>query len=321
MEDKINSVAVERLKGAVPEIKISTIDSKIGSNFWSFELQDRSVSGAGAASRPNIALEKSISEFVERHALKHNSRTLGSSTSSGFAAHVDERSARESSVAELMERDAFLICWFAQVLPAWIPLDRLKLDSRTGNVLQTVLRQGIRLKIGILAQTGCITVACGMADFEACTANGAAFAFASEADYSPEQAIEKVTISLFRISNLILTRKSLKSELFEKFESKDVKQPFQHLEYYLNPIHRRLLEPWWDSQKTNILAFEQPVVETQIIPHALADVMERKVAYSRSAEVLNYFCGVTQNSSAVKNRLKSIGLEMKIDSNLLHPLS
>ena len=321
MEDKINSVAVERLKDALPGIKISSIDSKIGPHFWSFEIQDKSVSGAGAASKPNIALEKAISEFVERHALKHNSRSLGSLTSSGFAAHVDERSARESSIAELMERDVVLICWFAQVLPAWIPLDRLKFDSKTGSVLQSVLRQGIRIKIGILAQSGSITVACGMADFESYTDNGAAFAFASEADFSTEKAIEKVAMSLFRISNLLLTRKSLKSKLFEKIETKDVKQPFQHLEYYLNPIHRKLLEPWWNSQKTNILAIEQPVVETQFIPHALANIMERKVAYSSSAEVLNYFCGVKQDSSAVKNRLKSVGLEMKIDFNILHPLS
>ena len=89
-----------------------------------------SESGCGEAQHPIVAIQKSISEAVERclfRALKGS--RYGTPTSNGWAAHFSAERARSSALYELLERDAVLVHSLREIpfveiqpetLPAWI---------------------------------------------------------------------------------------------------------------------------------------------------------------------------------------------------------
>ncbi|MGK5087334.1 YcaO-like family protein [Bdellovibrionota bacterium FG-2] len=87
--------------------------------------------GFGEAEFPLLAIQKSISEAVERilfRALKGT--THGTPNSNGWAAHVNKEAAKKAALYELLERDAVLVHWFSKTpfsriqnneLPKWLP--------------------------------------------------------------------------------------------------------------------------------------------------------------------------------------------------------
>lgn len=321
MENQIIKKCTEYLQKFNPAIDIFSIKSEIGNDFWSFEIADKTANGSGAATNPELAFMKAISEFVERTAVKKYSKQLGASNSSGFAAHIDSRSAENASIGELIERDAFLVCWFAQILPAWIPVANLNFDIPTQNIIAEIIKRKISLKLGLLATSGEFTVAAGMLDFGNWQDKPAAFAFASEAANSLNDALRKVILSLARIANLLLTRKLSDTALFESIEAKDIKSPFQHLEFYFNPKHRKNLNHWWNSESTDVLTLPTPEIRTISLNLELASALGRHVTYSECSELLRYFCGKNADIKSVGKRLDCLNLKIKSDPETIHPLS
>ena len=321
MEDKVINTAIENLRNTIPSAQVTLIESKIGEGFWSFEINDGLVNGSGASSNTQIAFNKALSEFVERHAVKTYSGQLGTKTSSGFAAHLDEKSAHEASIGELIERDAFLACWFAKVPPAWLNFDQLSFDTSTSEILSTILGSGIRIKFGFLAKSGNYTIAAGMISFAEYTNQKAAYGFVTEADTTVAGALSKVAFSLFRIANLVITRKTRNVDLFEEITADKIKHPYHHLEYYLNPQNISSIEEWWESKSSQVLEIEESTMHSQLLSHPLADSMGRKVSYTKSSRLLNYFCGTTVEVESIKNRLHSLGLNLKQNPEIPHPLS
>lgn len=86
--------------------------------------------GYGEANSKLLAIQKSISEAVERVVYKAMKTTsIGTSNSNGWAAHVDKPSAQNSAFMELVERDAVLTHWLCRkplveinpaTFPAWL---------------------------------------------------------------------------------------------------------------------------------------------------------------------------------------------------------
>lgn len=321
MENQIIRKCTEDLRRFNPTVDIFSIKSEIGNYFWSFEIADESANGSGAATNPELAFMKAVSEFVERTAVRKYSKQLCALNSSGFAAHVNLSSAENASIAELIERDAFLVCWFAQILPAWIPLANLNLDIPTQNIVAEILKNQISIKVGILATSGEFTVAAGMLDFGNWEDRSVSLAFASEADDSLNTAIQKVILSLARIANLVLTRKVSGTELFQTIDAKDIKSPFQHLEFYLNREHRKNINHWWNSQSTNVLSLSTPEICTRPLDLELASSLGRHVTYSECPELLKYFCGNKADLSSIEKRLDGLNLKIKSDPDTIHPLS
>lgn len=321
MEDQVIERTLEKLRNSCPSANVSLVESKIGPDFWSFEIDDGLVSGSGASINAQIAFNKALSEFVERHAVKTYAKQLGAKTSSGFAAHFDEASANDAAIGELIERDAFLACWFSGISPVWVELDKLSFDRKISDLLSTLLSYEIDVKLGFLAKSGAYIVAAGMISFLRYTNQKVAYGFATEADTSVIGALQKVALSLFRIANLIMTRKSQNVALFEYTEADKIRHPFQHLEYYLNPANSKLIEYFWQSSSQEILEIEQPKLQVQLLSLPLADIMDRKVSLASSDELLHYFCGKKVEINSVKNRLSALGLELRQNTEILHPLS
>jgi hypothetical protein len=72
--------------------------------------------GFGEAPTQLIALQKSIAEGVERAIYKAVKGTdHGTTTSNGWAAHINRARALESAVDELVERDAVLVHWLGKI--------------------------------------------------------------------------------------------------------------------------------------------------------------------------------------------------------------
>lgn len=319
-----NSVIVELIrtfKKLLPAAKITLVESKLSDNLKIFEIQDGKIRGSGAAVSPEEALNKAISEFIERRAFSENSKTLNAQTSSGFAAHLNANLAIGASRTELIERDLFLVCWYAQVMPAWVPIEGLKLSARIFDFLNSFESLGIKIKIGVLAQCGSTTVSVGLLHFGDYSNGAASYGLATEAANSLQTALDKVILSLARIANLVITRKHSSLSLFEPISADEVRSPFQHLEYYLNPVNRRFLDPWWESTSTEVFSVEAEKICSRVIESSLADGLGRKVAFSESDGVLNYFSGLNVDMSAVRGRLSSLGLQVKFDNTILHPLS
>lgn len=86
--------------------------------------------GYGEGSNELIALQKSISEGVERVVFKSLCETkFGTSNSNGWAAHINGKLAQENAQHELLERDAILTHWLClkpmlelspQTFPKWL---------------------------------------------------------------------------------------------------------------------------------------------------------------------------------------------------------
>jgi len=79
--------------------------------------------GYGEASTKMLALQKSISEGVERavfYAVKGTS--LGTSNSNGWAAHISSKKAFANGFDELLERDSILVHWLRQ--EAYLEIDK-----------------------------------------------------------------------------------------------------------------------------------------------------------------------------------------------------
>jgi hypothetical protein len=313
--------SIRDLKKFDSSIDVVAVKSILDGPFFSFEVNDGSVQGAGAATNAAGALTKALSEFAERHVVKNFASQLGVLTSSGFAAHVDEDSAKRAAASELIERDAFMVCWFAQILPVWLAPNQISVDKSFRDLLLSLDIAGIRFKVGLLAKSGGYFVSVGMLDFRECTTHRAAYGFVTEADDSFMGAICKVILSLCRISNLILTRKTVGGELFSQVDVFEVKRPHEHLEYYLNPINRSALQPWWESRSSQVLSLESPDITFQVLNHPIADLLQRKVIFSNSTSLLSYFCGTSIDFELVEKRLKVLGFSINIDRSILHPLS
>ena len=81
--------------------------------------------GYGEADFPLIAIQKSISEAVERvlyRVLKGSSH--GTQNTSGWAAHLNRELAKKAALQELLERDAVLAHWLCE-----IPFQEIRLDT------------------------------------------------------------------------------------------------------------------------------------------------------------------------------------------------
>ena len=74
-------------------------------------------------------------------------------TSNGFAAHIDSKSAKQSSINELIERDALLLTWHSLTAPYWLTEDEAKTMIFPENleINSKHKKLGLKLKLGIIA--------------------------------------------------------------------------------------------------------------------------------------------------------------------------
>lgn len=321
MEDKLIEKLATELRAAEPEISITVVESLIGENFWSFEVNNRTTRGSGAAVNPVIALQKAVSEFVERHAVKQFAKSLQVKTSSGFASHISLEAAHQSSRSELIERDVLLTCWFADVPPCWIPFGSIHLPDELAIIMTDIEGLGIKFKLGILGKSFSDFVAVGMLDFDLYSDQRVSWAFATESDVTLSAAIQKTALSLVRIANLLVTRRSKGKDLFRGLLENEISSPEDHLEYYLNPLHRAKLLDWWHSDNTSVLDVGECRIESQQLETELSAKLGRYISFSRSDELIPYFAGFPRHENQISVRLDKLGIQARRSFQEIHPLS
>jgi hypothetical protein len=321
LENKLIEQLTNQLRDIDPGICITVVKSFIGENFWSFEVNNGTTRGSGAAMNPTIALQKAISEYIERCAVKQFAKSLQVKTSSGFASHLSLTDAHQSSRSELIERDVLLTCWFADISPCWIPLGSIQIQDDLLMTIENIEKLGVKFKLGILGKGLSDFVAVGMIDFDLYSNRQLSWAFATESDLTLPKALQKTAISLIRIANLIVTRRLSGQKLFRELLASDISKPEDHLEYYLNPIHRSNLLEWWHSQNASVLDVGDCKIESRKLETELSLKLGRYVSFSRSDELIPYFAGVPINTDQIAYRIKNLGLHLRRNFEEIHPLS
>jgi hypothetical protein len=309
-----------KLREIVPDIKISAVRSFVGENFWSFEIANKFTRGSGAALNAALALQKATSEFIERDAFRIHTNILNAKTSNGFAAHTALKDAHAAAKSELIERDALLICWFADIRPCWISANSSAFSKKILERLDYLERMGIQAKIGVIGKSSGDFVSVGMLNLDFFTNHNASWAFTTEAASSLHHALEKSALSLLRIANLAITRSAQKIALFSEIHPKEISKPEHHLEYHLNPKNRELLIDWWMSSNTEVIDLGSETVECIELKTDFATGMNRYVSFAKSANHIPYFVGIPESSDLICKRLSSLGIKQRRNFEVIHPL-
>jgi len=75
-------------------------------------------------------------------------------TSNGFAAHINSKKAKQSSIHEVIERDALLLTWHSQTAPYWLTKEEIKalMLSENLEIYSKHKELGLKLTLGIVAK-------------------------------------------------------------------------------------------------------------------------------------------------------------------------
>lgn len=154
--------------------------------------------GFGEADTPVLALQKSISEAVERvvyYALKGTA--FGSLNSNGWAAHVSRSLSETAAIEELLERDSVLVHWLCQIPMTEIALESSPRWLRTWNAQELVAASNFNRLQVLMGEAGHIST------LTAVLRNAEDHAVLSHACAStPEAALRKALIEACRIAQL-----------------------------------------------------------------------------------------------------------------------
>ncbi len=127
MENQINDL-LQFIQEKFVDTRFEVVHNSLSPTLKHFIIKDDlGEKGFGTDHSYLIAIEKAYSEYIERKTFHELHRIFGQfKTSNGFAAHLDPKRARQASVHELIERDAFLLTWHSGIAPYWLTEDELK---------------------------------------------------------------------------------------------------------------------------------------------------------------------------------------------------
>lgn len=284
-----------------------------------FIVRDNSgEKGFGTDHNYGNAIEKAYSEFIERKTFQELHKTYGGfNTSNGFAAHVDTKNARESSVRELIERDAFLLTWHTQTAPYWMTDAEVKavLFDENASINSKHKELGLKLSLGIVATHNnlltCIAKVKG-------NLKGKDFFYIDT----------KTGADLVRILNSLVESISYYTHFitFKKFTKKyhkfnKAKQPIDHFFYYLNYIED---VTWFHKSSSHVIEIPKIGINTYTFnPDDILEVknLKRIVSYSESNSMQTYYCGKFNLDKINIDRFQQVFGAKTTYNKQLHPLS
>lgn len=274
--------------------------------------------GFGTDHNYHLAIEKAYSEFVERKTFQELHRMFGQfKTSNGFAAHTDSKRAKQSSIYELIERDALLLTWHSKTAPYWLTENEAKAlmfpENLEINTAHTKL--GFKLNLGIVAKHGkiltCIVKVQGKF-------KGKDFFYIDT----------KTGTNLITVSNALIESISFYSHYIgighlSKSTNKvhTPKQPMDHFYYYLN---HTIDVDWFHKGSSQVMIIPASKISTYILtPEEIlgAKNLKRVVSFSESELMQSYYCGEFNFKNINSNRFHQFfGSKIKYNKQL-HPLS
>lgn len=318
MENQINDL-LQFISMRFPGTRFEVIHNSFSPTLKHFIIKDKNdEKGFGTDHNYIEAIEKAYSEFVERKTFHELHRIFGQfKTSNGFAAHIDSKSAKPSSVNELIERDSLLLTWHSKTAPYWLTEVEAKALMLPENleIYSKHKKLGLRLSLGIVAKQKksftCIAKVEGRFKgknfFYVDTKAGSNLVVLLNA------LIESVTFySHFMSQGLPVNNRS---------KAYKPNQPIDHFYYYLN--HSVDVE-WFHKGSTEVLELPAKDISTYIIkPEEIlgCEKSKRIVSFSESNLMQSYYCGEFHLKNINLKRFHEVfGNKIKLNTQL-HPLS
>jgi YcaO cyclodehydratase, ATP-ad Mg2+-binding len=275
--------------------------------------------GHGDSEDSELAWLRAYAEWCERIALNSlgNVGEGRATTSSGFAAHSDKRSAGNAAINELIEHDAVLLCWLAKAPPAWIrddaALARLNAWAReTKAKLRTL---GIELNVGLQAVTGNIVtaVAAGRLQF----GTRGLFVTSGAAVEIPD-AIERATREALRTANALVTRERLGLSLAQPIEAHSLRGPDDHRNFWISSGTTEDID-WFIEGATDVTILESFDVSVSLVELPFVPAVPLTIARASSVNAQRMFWGASDATNLSHERLRNLTGITTPATTLPHP--
>lgn len=318
MENKIDHL-LQFITERFSDIHFEIIHNSLSPTLKHFIVRDSNgEKGFGTDHNYCIAIEKAYSEFIERKTFQELHRIYGGfKSSNGFAAHINPKNARESSINELIERDAFLLTWHSKIAPYWMTEAEVKLVLFAENlyIIQKHKNLGLKLSLGIIATHGnlrtCITKVEGIL-------NGKKIFYIDTKTGSDFNKILNALVESISYYTHFITLKPFSKKTLNL---KKVNQPIDHFFYYLGFTEDIT---WFHKSSSKVIEIPKSEVNTYVFtPDNILDIkkLKRTVSFSESNSMQNYYCGPFKINKVNTSRFQQIfGANINYNKQL-HPLS
>lgn len=318
MENQINEL-LQFITERFPNICFEIVHNSLSPTLKHFIVKETNgEKGFGTDHDYLLAIEKAYSEFVERKTFQELNRIFGQfKTSNGFAAHVDRKQAKQSSINELIERDALLLTWHSQTAPYWLTEDEAKSAMLPENLEINSKHNelGLKLSLGIVAKHG-TTLTC-IAKVQGKFKGKDYFYIDTKTGKNLSNVLNALVESISFYSHYL----GLGLLGQRRTNINNLNQPMDHFYYYLNNFDDT---KWFHRGSSNVIEIPPNKIITYILTaEEILGIkkLERIVSFSESDMMQSYYCGeFNLNNINIKRFQQLFGNNLNYNKQL-HPLS
>ena len=316
MEDKVNPTIKTIEEFTITE-HIDTLPKKF--YHFSVSMKEHSFVGSGSSESRSLALKIAINECLERNAFLELLKKNEVLNTNGFAAHDSEERARESSVCEVLERDAVLISWLSKRAPFWI--ESAHLSKRVKQHLTLFETKGLEIKFGILAILNKRYCCVGYLKGDSSTDYNFGVTLSSSSSKELDIALLSILKDLRKALLIIESRRSNKLPCFlNDFEKQKFKNSAQyHFEYYLDPKNYPKIA-WFIGNSESYYEESDITISSRRVFPKIIPPWSFYVFLSSSKNLQNFFLGPFKEENINFERLKRVSSSRRILNKELHYL-
>jgi len=316
------SEGVQKILSVDPDVYVTSFEDTISHEVIFVDITSRaSLLSCGFAESfsEEVSLHKAYSEYVERRVFEKLASGLNLRTTSGMAAHPNSELALEYAAMEMVERDAFLLCWLGKRPPCWLSCEEVAaLAGRTQLCLEGIRRQQMEPRIGIVALTGDVFTVCG-ALVGKNFSSPFGFVVTASADKTLRSCVEKTILTLMRYANMFVTRTRLGLPLLEV----DCVGNRERINLHFNnsiDIASCTQSAWFFESSSDILVLPTFDIHFDELPVSFPLAFDRSVALARSADAQGLFFGATTADVVNRNRFHTVFGPETLFNNCAHPM-
>jgi len=313
---------VQKILRLTSDIDVSSLEDKISKEVFFIDISSHgSPLNCGFAESfvEGLALHKAYSEYVERRVFEALTKSLGLKTTSGMAAHPDHAAAMENAILELIERDAFLMCWLGKRPPLWLLNEDISvLAGRAQACLEGIREHQMEPRIGLVAMTGDVFTVCG-ALMGAKFASPFGFIVATAAEKSLASCVEKTVLTLARYANVFVTRAGLGLPLVDSSQAGNRDPVDIHLKKSLD-FDAFSQCSWFFESSVEVLVLPTFEVSCEELVVDFPLAFPRSVALANAPDAQPFFFGETTTNLVNRGRIRSVFGGDGILNYQVHPL-
>lgn len=193
------------------------------------EIDGVVITGIGVDQNPKLALIKATSEFFERWICLENAYE----NSNGFAAHGDQKAARDNAFHEIIERDAYFFHHFHGI--AFEKINNLIDEKDLEQIKQTIKSHGLEFNFyKMLNYDNSNSILCVLEGENASQCNGFGALLGMAYDTNIERSKLKSLLECYRLYITHVFVSQLSSISLNEFNQLDHPQMFDHTKLGLN---------------------------------------------------------------------------------------